>query len=67
MRITGAERETIYEGIPASPGIAIAPVHVIARGFSAPEVYEIAEADVEREKERLLQALVPGKCAADSL
>jgi phosphotransferase system enzyme I (PtsI) len=57
MRITGAERETIYEGIPASPGIAIAPVHVIARGFSAPEVYEIAEADVEREKERLLQAL----------
>lgn len=57
MRITGAERETIYEGIPASPGIAIAPVHVIARGFLAPEVYEIAEADVEREKERLLQAL----------
>jgi phosphotransferase system enzyme I (PtsI) len=47
----------IYEGIPASPGIAIAPVHVIARGFSAPEVYEIEEEDIPREQERLRQAL----------
>ncbi len=53
----GAEQEIIYEGIPASPGIAIAPVHVIARGFSAPEVYEIAESEVEREQERFRQAL----------
>lgn len=47
----------IYEGIPASPGIAIAPVHVIARGFSAPEVYEIEEADIPREQERFRQAV----------
>ncbi len=47
----------IYEGIPASPGIAIAPVHVIARGFSAPEVYEIEEAEVAREQDRFRQAL----------
>jgi phosphotransferase system enzyme I (PtsI) len=47
----------IYEGIPASPGIAIAPLHVIARGFSAPEVYEIEEADIPREQERFRQAL----------
>jgi phosphotransferase system enzyme I (PtsI) len=51
------EPEMIYEGIPASPGIAIAPVHVIARGFSAPEVYEIEEADIPREQERFRQAL----------
>ncbi len=57
MAKIGVENETIYEGIPASPGIAIAPVHVIARGFSAPEVYEIAEKDVEREQKRFKEAL----------
>lgn len=51
------EPEVIYEGIPASPGIAIAPVHVIARGFSAPEVYEIDEAEVPREQERFKLAI----------
>ena len=49
--------ETVYEGIPASPGIAIAPLHVIARGFSAPEVYEIAESEVEHEQARFNDAL----------
>jgi phosphotransferase system enzyme I (PtsI) len=53
----GIEPEVIYEGIPASPGIAIAPVHVIARGFSAPEVYEIEEAEVPREQERFRAAV----------
>ncbi|WP_348223565.1 phosphoenolpyruvate--protein phosphotransferase [Luteolibacter sp.] len=57
MPKTGSENEIIYEGIPASPGIAIAPVHVIARGFSAPEIYEIKEEDVEREQLRFKQAL----------
>jgi phosphotransferase system enzyme I (PtsI) len=57
MPKTGTETEIIYEGIPASPGIAIGPLHVIARGFSAPEVYEIDEADVPREKERFRQAV----------
>lgn len=57
MPKTGFEIETVYEGIPASPGIAIAPVHVIARGFSAPEVYEIPESEVAREQERFVQAL----------
>ncbi|MES2659416.1 MAG: phosphoenolpyruvate--protein phosphotransferase [Verrucomicrobiota bacterium] len=57
MPKTGSENEIIYEGIPASPGIAIAPVHVIARGFSAPEIYEIKEEDVEREQQRFKQAL----------
>ncbi len=51
------EPEEIFEGIPASPGIAIAPVHVVARGFKAPEVYEIEEADVPREQERFKDAI----------
>ncbi len=49
--------EVIYEGIPASPGIAIAPVHVIARGFSAPEVYEIEESEIAGEQERFRGAV----------
>jgi phosphotransferase system enzyme I (PtsI) len=53
----GEEPEVIYEGIPASPGIAIAPVHVIARGFSAPEVYEIDESEVAAEQERFREAV----------
>ncbi len=57
MPKAGAEQEIIYEGIPASPGIAIAPVHVIARGFSPPDIYEIAPEDVEREQNRFRQAL----------
>ena len=57
MAKTGAEPEVIYEGIPASPGIAIAPVHVIARGFSAPEVYAIEESEIERERDRFREAV----------
>ena len=57
MPKSGIEPEVIYEGIPASPGIAIAPVHVVARGFTAPEVYEISAAEVEREQERFKEAL----------
>jgi phosphotransferase system enzyme I (PtsI) len=49
--------ETVFEGIPASPGIAIAPVHCIARGFSAPEVYEISEDEVADEKNRFTEAV----------
>ncbi len=54
---SGLEREVMYEGIPASPGIAIGPVHVVARGFSAPEVYEIEDSEVEHERERFQDAL----------
>ncbi len=51
------QAEFVYEGIPASPGIAIAPVHVIARGFSAPEVYQIEESEVSSEQERFKEAI----------
>ena len=57
MSMPGEEPEIIYEGIPASPGIAIAPLHVIARGFSAPEIYEIEESEVAAEQERFLKAV----------
>jgi phosphotransferase system enzyme I (PtsI) len=43
-------REIVLQGIAVSPGIGIAPVHVIARGFAAPEVYEIDEVDVEKQR-----------------
>jgi len=51
------KEEVTYQGIPASPGIAIAPVHVIARGFTAPEVYEIEEHEIEGEQQRYLAAI----------
>ena len=47
---TTTPQEITYTGIPASPGIAVGPIHVIARGFSAPEIYEISEADIEYER-----------------
>ncbi len=50
-------KEITYQGIPASPGISIGPLHVMARGFSAPEVYEIEESEVAREQERFGDAL----------
>lgn len=49
--------ETVLQGIPVSRGIGIAPVHVIARGFSAPEVYAIDEGDIPGEQDRFRQAL----------
>lgn len=49
---SGTGTEIVYEGIPASPGIAVGPIHVIARGFSAPDVYEIAESEVIEEQQR---------------
>ena len=50
-------KETTYYGIPASPGIAIGPIHVIARGFSAPDIYEIDEIQVSIEQKRFESAV----------
>ena len=49
-------KEKIFCGTPASRGIAFGPVHVAARGFSAPNVYEIPEDELQPEKERLATA-----------
>jgi len=52
-----SQQEIVYTGIPASPGIAVGPIHVIARGFSAPEVYEIPESDIAEEQKRFEAAV----------
>jgi phosphoenolpyruvate-protein phosphotransferase (PTS system enzyme I) len=49
--------ELIFTGIPASPGIAVGPIHVSARGFSAPEIYEISEDQVAEEQGRFQEAV----------
>lgn len=54
---TPATQEIVLQGIPVSPGIGIGPVHVVARGFSAPEVYPIEPEDIPAEQERFRQAL----------
>jgi phosphotransferase system enzyme I (PtsI) len=51
------QSEVVYEGIPASPGIAIGAVHAVPRGFAAPEVYEIEPDQVPHEQERFAAAL----------
>lgn len=62
---TGTER--VLQGTPVSPGIAIAPVHVTARGFSAPEVYHIDAAEVEAERKRFTAALDTTRGELDTL
>lgn len=51
----GVRKEMVYAGTPVSGGIVFGPIHVVARGFSAPEVYPIA--NVARETERFEDAL----------
>lgn len=48
-------KEVTLQGIPVSRGIGIAPIHVVARGFTAPEVYRVS--DIEAEKLRFKGAL----------
>lgn len=54
-------KEITYSGIPASPGIAVGPIHVIARGFSAPEIFEISTEDIDAECERFDDAVAVTK------
>ncbi len=61
MPKSATTEEITYTGIPASPGIAVGPIHVIARGFSAPEIYEISEADVTDERRRFDEAVAVTK------
>ncbi|BDS08655.1 phosphoenolpyruvate-protein phosphotransferase [Oceaniferula spumae] len=59
--------EIIIQGSPGSPGISFGPVHVMARGFSAPDVYEINEDQIAREQNRFEQALEITKGQLDQL
>lgn len=58
MKFAGQPTEEVRsKGIPVSPGIAIGPIEVRARGIYTPEIYEIPEAAVESEKRRFRRAL----------
>lgn len=61
------KQEKVIQGTPGSPGIAFGPVHVVARGFAAPDVYSIPETQVESEQARLRQALEVTKKQLDEL
>lgn len=50
-------REQIFDGEAVSQGIAFGPVHVMARGFAAPDVYPVAKHQVPNERERFRRAL----------
>ncbi|MCU0781973.1 MAG: PEP-utilizing enzyme, partial [Akkermansiaceae bacterium] len=57
MTTTQSTPEIVYQGIAASPGIAQGVVFVKPRGMAAPDVYEIAPAQVVAEQERFARAL----------
>ena len=57
MNSTATRTEITYDGIPASPGIAIGPIHATSRGFSAPDVYEVDPAQVPHEQARFKRAV----------
>ena len=45
-------REHTFHGTAVSRGIAFGPIHVVARGFAAPDVYPIKEEDIPAEQAR---------------
>jgi phosphotransferase system enzyme I (PtsI) len=51
------QREQTFDGEAVSQGIAFGPVHVVARGFAAPEVYPVSSHQIPAEKERFRRAL----------
>ena len=55
------------QGTAVSPGIAIAPAHVVARGFTAPEVYEIEPEKVPEEQARFRDALAKTRTELNKL
>ena len=61
MPLHSSHIETILQGTAVSPGLAFGPVHVIARGMIAPEVYEIPEEHVEYEIKRFEAAIAKTK------
>ncbi len=67
MHSLPSNQEIILQGTPVSRGIVIAPAHVSARGFSAPEVYHIPNAYIAKEKGRFETALERTRKQLDSL
>ena len=61
MPLYSQSEETILQGTAVSPGLAFGPVHVIARGMIAPEVYEISEEHIDYEILRFESAIAKTK------
>jgi len=61
MPLHSSHTETILQGTAVSPGLAFGPVHVIARGMIAPEVYEISEEHIDYEISRFEAAIAKTK------
>lgn len=61
-------QETTLIGMAISPGIAMAPMHVIARGsVSCPELYPIEEKDIAQEQARFQKAVEATKLQISKL
>jgi len=60
-------KEIVYQGTPVSRGIVSGPLHIVARGFAAPEVYSVSKELLAREQERFEDALKRTKEQLDSL
>lgn len=61
MPLHSSHEETILQGTAVSPGIAFGPVHVLARGMIAPEVYEISADHIDYELSRFRDAIAKTK------
>ncbi|PQJ27474.1 phosphoenolpyruvate--protein phosphotransferase [Rubritalea profundi] len=57
MPVIPSNKEVVIQGTAVSPGLAFAPAHVISRGLQAPDVYEITLKNVEKEIQRVHEAL----------
>ncbi|MGJ8657632.1 MAG: phosphoenolpyruvate--protein phosphotransferase [Akkermansiaceae bacterium] len=61
MPLHTSHEEKILQGTAVSPGLAFGPVHVIARGMIAPDVYEISEDHIDYELTRFHEAIAKTK------
>jgi len=60
-------KEIVYQGTPVSRGIVSGPLHIVARGFTSPEVYSVPKEFIPREQERFEEALKRTKEQLDKL
>ena len=56
-----SNREHSFNGTAVSRGIAFGPIHVVARGFAAPDVYPIKEKNIPAEQARFDLAIAKTK------
>ncbi|MCH1509266.1 MAG: phosphoenolpyruvate--protein phosphotransferase, partial [Akkermansiaceae bacterium] len=56
-----SNHEHTFHGTAVSRGIAFGPIHVVARGFAAPDVYPIKEENIPAEQARFDLAIAKTK------